>query len=186
MAKYLGLDERINPHLYFVVRYFSAENGKGNCFHRSAALVLDIPGTEIVMGTFRAATPEERLQIGPRASSVPFIHCWVEAEIEGKGRVALAPTTIETVGELVTMPAAAYREKNGARDFYTITRKELLRLSGEYGISANLRGKGDLKGEAATLRLGGVLLKAAGVPHAITAEGGVVPADSPEAGRIEA
>lgn len=44
------------PHLVGCMENLSpVATGKGMCFHRSAALMLDLRGAELVMGTFRAA-----------------------------------------------------------------------------------------------------------------------------------
>src|SRR5262245_50344568 len=80
------------PHLDRVM-WFSGENDRGPCFHRSVALLMDMPRGKLAIGTLRAARPEE-LEHTPNASLVPFIHCWVELE----GYV-LAPTTVERAGD---------------------------------------------------------------------------------------
>lgn len=166
MTSIYGIDRRKHPHLYGCLTNFTGGlNGKGNCFHRSTALVLDLPHSKVVMGTFRAATPEEHAA-DPRVSLVPFIHCWVEV-----GGYALPPTLIESMGELVRMPVKAYRDVNDARDIYTISRADILKLSGKHGISSYLRRGTPLKGGP----LGDILLAFAGVPHQITQDSSVLP-----------
>lgn len=140
---------------------------RGMCFHRSVALVLDVPGAVLRFGTFRAATADEQRAIGPGASRVPFIHCWVEY----KGAV-WAPSLIDTMGGLKPMLPEEYYAINGARDLKFMPRPEVLALSRQFGFAAHLRRGKDLP---TGVSFGGVLLAAAGIEWEATPEGGTVP-----------
>jgi hypothetical protein len=143
------------------------------CIHRSAALVLDLPHSDLVFGTLRAATPEEQQMIGPEASTTPFIHCWVELGED----ILFAPTTIERCnGSLLPMRRQHYYEMNGVRDVRRLSRKDVLRISGEIGLSAHLR-----KGVPAKKSVGATLLDAAGVRWKLSADEGIIPADLEDA-----
>jgi hypothetical protein len=102
------------------------------CVHVSAGFVLDVPGSELVFGTFRAATDEEALDIllahGKQASREPMIHAW--AEWQGK---VWSPTTMRV------FPREMYYELNGASDIKKLSRPALLKLSREFGLSRHLR-----------------------------------------------
>ena len=47
-------------HLDGALANLVGSTGKGMCFCRSAALVLDVPGTELAIGVLAGATAEER------------------------------------------------------------------------------------------------------------------------------
>jgi len=155
------------PHLKSAVD-FKATNGVSNCcFHRAAAFVLDVPGSVLCMGTLRAADEQERLEIA-NASPVPFIHAW--CEFDG---LVYAPTTIERMGNrLVPFHRDAYYTMNGISDVRTLTRKELLTLSGKVGLSAHLKHFRPLHDGAKI----SVLLDAAGIKWEISENGGIIPA----------
>lgn len=145
-----------------------APGAAGACFHRSAALVLDLPGSELVMGTFRAGTEEERAQ-NPEASDEPFIHCWVEHQ-----GVVYAPTTIEANGnKLLPIIRDHYYEVNGAKDIFRMSRKDLITLSGRVGISQHLLRDKPLKDGAS---FAGSIMDAAGLKWKDSKTGGVIPA----------
>lgn len=154
------------PHLWGAMHMIGYA-GNGLCIHRAAGFVLDTPGAELCFGTFRAASPEE-LAVDPRGSTEPFIHAW--AELEG---YAYAPTTIEAMGRLVPIDRDYYYRINGARDIRRLSRKDVLRISGEIGLSAHLRHDKPTRNGAS---VGQTLMDAAGVRHAVTADGGIIPA----------
>lgn len=137
----------------------------GMCIHRSAGFVLDVPGSELCFGVFRASTPEE-IARQSNASREPFIHCW--AEYHGK---VYAPTTIEAVGGLRPIDPDYYYEINGATAIKRLPRPVVLRVAKEIGLSAHLR-----KGKPARASVGGSLLDAAGIEYRVGLEGGLVPA----------
>ena len=137
----------------------------GLCIHRSAAFVLDMPGSVLCFGTFRAATPEE-IARDPRSSREPFIHCW--AEYQG---AVYAPTTIEAAGGLRAIDPALYYQVNGATNIKRLSRPDLLKIAREIGLSAHLR-----RGKPARVSVGGALLDAVGIEYRIGLEGGLVPA----------
>jgi hypothetical protein len=145
---------------------------KGLCVHRSAALCYDLPGSQLVFGTFTAATSEQR-EAMPEASDCAFIHAWVEY----KGRV-YAPTTIEHFGGLVGMDKVGYYKVNGAHNMRRMTRRHLValfRLTPElleqlqFGIMPARHGL-----------LVDTLLKAAKVSYRVSADGGLVPMELSE------
>ncbi|MET3762160.1 hypothetical protein [Sphingomonas sp. UYEF23] len=143
-------------------------NGGGTCFFRSAALVLDVPGTELCFGILAGAT-EEELAANPDGSPTPFIHSWVE-----RGNTIFSPTQIEREGELIPWPKATYYETNGVCHAHRISRPVLLKLSGEIGLSAHLRLGRPLKTKASFVF---TVLNMAGMPYAIAKDGGLVPPD---------
>jgi hypothetical protein len=152
-------------HLKAAMRF---TGDQGPCFHRAAALVLDLPGSELCMGTFRAAT-EEELKISPNSSDEPFIHAWVE-----HNGVVYAPTTIEAAGmALRPFTTAYYYGENGAKDIHRLSRKDLISLSGKYGISQFLLHSKPLKEGAS---FGAILMDAAGLKWKDSEKGGIIPA----------
>jgi hypothetical protein len=142
--------------------------GNGLCFHWSVAMCIDLPGSEVVLATFRAATEDEAKHI-PGASDVPFIHAWVE----WRGFV-FAPTTLtRTGGQFAGMPPAEYYSKNDARDIRRVSRKAVLKHVADKFVMYQLLGEpGPLP---PTGYLVGRLLATAGVKHTVVG-GGVLPA----------
>lgn len=155
------------PHLVGAMAYEATNGVSGLCFHRASAFVLDTLGSQMCFGTLRA--PDERQRRDePRASLVPFIHAWVEV-----GETLYSPTTIEAMGGLYQMTPRDYYERNGVADIRRLPRREVLRISGEIGLSAHFRRKAPLK---SNMPLGMVLLDAAGVDYTVNAQGSVLPA----------
>ncbi len=114
----------------------------GNCYHRSAALVLDLPGSELCIGSFRGATDEELAQ-NPDAPTEPYIHAWVE-----KSGLVYSPSTIETNGmQLLPITRDYYYDTNGAQNVKRIPRKALITLSGQINLSQHILRNKDLKSE---------------------------------------
>jgi hypothetical protein len=143
-------------------------SGTGVCFHRSAALVLDLPGSELCIGTFRGATDEE-LKLNPKASTEPFLHAWVE-----HNGLVYAPTTIEANNNtLRPYTKAEYYEVHDAKDIHRLSRRDLISLSGKIGLSQHLLHGKPTKNDAS---VGGSILDAAGVEWKDSATGGVIPA----------
>lgn len=70
------------------------------------------------------------------------------------------------------MPKAFYYETNGVNDARTIKRPALLKISEEIGLSAHLRLGRPLKTDASFVFR---LLDTAGLPYAISQDGGLVP-----------
>lgn len=149
-------------HLRGVIAHLTGSQGL--CIHRSAAMVLDLPGAVLCFGVFRAATLQERAE-NPLASCEPFIHAWVEY----RGSV-YAPTTIERFGGLTPMSMQDYYDANGATGIRRMTRPELLKISGNIGLSAHFR-----LGKPARASVGGTLLDAVGMRYRISPEGGLLP-----------
>ncbi len=153
-------------HLKGAVTNLVGSRGLGTCFFRSAALVLDVPGTQLCCGVLAGATAEE-LVANPEASPTPFIHSWVE-----RGETVFSPTQIEREGELIPWPKDVYYQTNCVRDVHAVSRPTLLKLSGEIGLSAHLRLGRPLK-TAASLAF--TVLGMVGMPYAIAKDGGLVP-----------
>jgi hypothetical protein len=151
----------------------TAYRGRGTsnaCVQWSLALALDVRHALMTFGTLRAATPEEAAVIGPAASRVPFIHCWVEV-----GDTVYAPTTIErTGGMLVPMSRHAYYDVNKIRDVCHVPRIAFDDIVRRYRVRAALKhlsprfGNGDITGE---------LLAAAGVRYTLGANRALLPTE---------
>lgn len=147
---------------------FSARNGKGNCFQRSAALALDLSGSEIVFGTLRAANLKEVFEI-PGASLEPFIHAWVE----WRGFV-YAPTTVERAnGMLVPFEQQDYYQRNGATNIRRLPRAEFERIARRFRLSAAFR---HAKQRAGDGEITTAMLDAAGVRWKLSENRSVMPA----------
>ena len=117
-------------HLHASLEFVSS-TGKNNCIQRSAALALDLSGSEIVFATFRAATAED-LKTVPGGSLVPFSHAWVE----WRGW-AYAPTTLERTNMLlVAWDREEYRRVNGAHDVRVLQRSAFDRIARQFGLSS--------------------------------------------------
>jgi len=140
---------------------FTGRAGSGSCVQRSVALALDLPGRAVVtFGTLRAATPEEAVQIGPSASRVPFIHCWIEV-----GETLLAPTTLErTDGYLLPMDRAAYYELHAVRDVCPVPRLAFAAITRRFRLAAALKHGSPRFGDGAITT---ALLEAAGVRYVV-------------------
>lgn len=122
------------PHLVGALK-LTAVPGQRLCIHCSAGFVMDVPGSELVFATFRAASDEEAAAIGPDASPEPFIHAWAE----WRGAV-WAPTAMDQMGgQLQPMNPAGYYAVNGATDFARLKRPDLLVVARLIGLSRHLR-----------------------------------------------
>lgn len=154
------------PMLRSAMEKCSPLPGHGMCFHWSVALCLDLPGSEVVIGTFRAATPEERERI-PNASDVPFIHAWVEWE----GKV-FAPTTLASTGyQFNAMPPEGYYEVNGAKNLRRVSRRTIRKHVADKAVLHQLLTGQQPKGQGYLVDR---LMEAAGIKHAVVG-GGVLP-----------
>jgi hypothetical protein len=143
----------------------------GLCFHRAAALVLDLPPATLAVGTLPAATSNPDVD-DPAHSNVDFIHAWVEV----RDKYVLAPTLIERSEALGTpwiTLKSEYYYANRPRDIHFMTRGQLKKLSREYGLSAHLK-RGDPLTNGASF--GDIILKAMGVKFLVGKRGGVLPA----------
>lgn len=138
----------------------AAAADSGLCFHRSAALVLDLKWADFVVGTVRAATPDE-IEAEPRASRVPFLHAWVE-----RGQMVYSPTLMEQHGGLLPLDRQDYYQANGVRDVYRMNRRELKRLAAVHRWTRQSVFGQRLAGAPS---LPNVLLTEMGVPHRIEA-----------------
>lgn len=155
-----------NPQLPFLSGAMKLRGVKGMCFHRAVALCLDIPGSSVVVGTLRAATPEERIG-HPERSTTPHLHAWVE--FEGK---LMAPTTIEANGGLVFVRPQEYYQICGATNIRRLSRSALTERVVDRHINRELLfGIRPLQPGYLVSRL----LDAVGVKYIISPAGGVLP-----------
>lgn len=137
------------------------------CFHRSVAFVLDVPGSSLFVGTFRAATPEERLE-HPEYSAVPFIHCW--AEFQGN---IYAPTTIEMMeGVLAPMNKLLYLAMNGAENIKRLPRSKVQQLADRFDIVEHLTKDWKLRHGR---KFADIFLEVMDVDYELSPQKGVVP-----------
>lgn len=154
------------PHLNGAM-LLTGNTGTGMCIHRSAAFVLDVPGSELCFGTLAPARPEE-INATPhlKLSAVPFIHAWVE----WNGKV-YSPSMIEyDEGKLLPIDREFYYRTRGVSDIHRLNRKTVIHLSGKIGLSAHLK-----HGKPNKLSVGGTLLDAAGVKWQMSEDGGLIP-----------
>jgi hypothetical protein len=154
------------PHLE---ASFKLIGPRGPCFFRAVALVLDVPQAKLMVGTFRAATPEEQAA-SPEVSPVPFIHAWTE--IHG---AVFAPTTYESCNaQLVPFDLVDYYQRNGTRDVVCMDRARLLRLSRKYGLDKYILYGAPLEGN---LKFASVILDELGVRHRMSTDNGLLPGE---------
>lgn len=146
---------------------YASSTGKGNCIQRSAALALDLGGSEIVFATFRAASAAD-IAKDPRVSRTAFIHAWVE----WRGW-AYSPTTLERTNMLlVPWDREAYRTVNGARDVRVLPRDAFERIARRFRLSAAFRYG---RARAGHGELADALLNAAGVRYRVGEGRAVLP-----------
>lgn len=169
MAKRSQDGKKRLPHVYGAIN-MPTDHPHGLCIHRAAGFVLDVPGSTLCFGTIRGASAQEIAEIGPRASTVPFIHAWAEIKNE-----VYAPTLIERMGgKLLGIDRDEYYAANRVRDVYRLDRPKLLKIAKAIGLSRHLTKHVETKDGAS---VGESLLNAAGVPHRLTDDGGIVPLD---------
>jgi hypothetical protein len=153
------------PYLSATMNLVST-TGRRLCFHRAVALCLDLPGSEVVLGTVQAATPEEHAA-NPETSTEPFIHAWVEAQ-----GVLMSPTTIEAAnGYLGFMVPEHYYHVNGVTDIRRVTRHAIRRMCDKTIRDHLLYGTPTPSGYLVSH-----LLAAGGVKYKLSPLGGVLPA----------
>lgn len=153
-------------NLHAALQYVST-SGKNNCIQRSAALALDLPGSEIMFATFRAASEDERL-VEPNASPVPFVHAWVEWR-----EWAYSPTTLERTNMmLVPWDCEAYRKINEARDVCRLPRSAFERIARHFRLAAAFKHGRDRAGQG---DVADALLRSAGVRYTLSENRSVIP-----------
>jgi hypothetical protein len=146
----------------------ASPSGNGLCFHWSAALCLDIPGSIMVIGILKPLGEREiaaGLALPDDASNVPFYHAWVEY----KGQV-LAPTLIEAMGGLRPINKTWYYNINGCHNMRRISRRDLLQL-----IKSNNELKDEILFGAENGKLVDNLMKLAKLPYKLSDRRGVIP-----------
>jgi hypothetical protein len=163
--------KRKYPHLFGVLD-LEGMPGLGMCIHRAAAFVLDVPGSTMILAVCEPATDEER-RINPLASGEPFIHAWAEY----KGEV-FAPTKLRR-GGVQLIPRAVYYDFQRPTLTRPVTRPEVLKISGEIGLSAHLR-----KGVPAKTSVGEAFLNHSGIPWTVSSEGGLIPLPEKELEKV--
>jgi len=131
----------------------ASTNGLGLCFHHSAALVLDIPGSYLMIGDFHGG--------GER-----MIHAWVEHR-----GVVYAPSLIHTLGHIGPLDKSGYYEVNDARDVRCLPYREVVKLMTSIGYQAHLRAGRPLKGGPFAI----TILDAVGCEWEDDGSGGVIP-----------
>jgi hypothetical protein len=157
-------------HLSAAMSLSGTVPGTGTCFHRSAALMLDLPADAVmVFGVLRAATPEE-IEKMPNASPVPFIHSWVEFR-----GMLLAPTTMErTGGELRPMPLEDYYTVNAITRTWRLTSTPFQQVARRFKLSAAFKHGSARAGKGEIID---ALLQAAGVRYKLSERRTVLPVD---------
>lgn len=152
------------PHLVGALK-MEASPGQKLCVHCAAGFVLDTPGATFACATFSPATPEQAALI-PNASNVPFIHAWAEYRDD-----VWSPTAIDQMGgQLRPMNREGYYRVNGATDVKLLTRRQLLKVAKEIGLSRHLR-----LGVPAKASVGSSILTAAGKAHRSGPDGALLP-----------
>lgn len=143
-------------------------NGSAStCFHRAAALMLDLPGAVMVFGVLAAASEAEGA-MEPRASAVPFIHAWVEYQ----GQV-LAPTLIDRMGgKLCAIARHTYYRVNGIECTWRLPHAAFVRVARRYRLAAALKHGSDRAGSGDMVD---ALLRSAGVRYVLSDQRAVLP-----------
>jgi hypothetical protein len=163
--------EKKYPHLFGVLE-LEGMPGLGMCIHRAAAFVLDVPGSEMIIAVCPAGTEEER-KINPLVSREPFIHAWAEFK-DG----VFAPTHLKR-GGVALVPKPVYYHFQNPSKIYRISRPEVLKLSGQIGLSAHLR-----KATPAKASVGETFLNHSGIRWSLSADGGLIPAPEEESEKV--
>ena len=154
------------PHLKAAMVYQTA-NGSNTCVQRAAALMLDLTGATLVFGLMRPATAEERERIGEKASPVPFIHAWVEYRGE-----LLAPTLIETFGDLRALPVEVYYGANGIKTTWRLEHKAFMQIARRYKLSSAFKHQSARAGDG---MVADALLRSAGVKYVLSDRRTILP-----------
>jgi hypothetical protein len=155
-------------HLGASLGYKSRSGKGGMCFLRATALVLDMPGAELCIGTFDGVKNLQEALAFPGATNGDLIHAWVE----NKGMV-FAPSMISDTNKAFgPLDRALYYGENNARDVCRMTRAEVLKLSGQLGFSSYIR-KGTALKNGGTVSV--AVLIASGVKYVENADGTITP-----------
>lgn len=141
----------------------ASPSGNGLCFHWSAALVHDVPGSVLVIGIL--ADGPSRGIFAPDASPVPFYHCWTEH----KGQV-YAPTLAYELGGLRPIENKLYYKANGARNMRRISRRDLLSI-----LRAEPHLLDEIINGADSPKLVDKLMGVAKLPYQLSDRNGVIP-----------
>jgi hypothetical protein len=154
-------------YLSDAMSYEGTGDSKQACIHWASALALDLKQGLLTLGTVRAATTEEQLQI-PGASLEPFIHAWVEV-----GPYLYAPTTIErTNGVLCAFLVSEYYKINGISDVRHVPRRIFDAIAKRWSLASALKHRLPRAGSG---ELAEDLLRAAGVQYVLSERRSILP-----------
>lgn len=132
---------------------------QGLCFHWSAALALDWPGSTLVIGDLETVPPER------------MIHAWVEH----RGRYWV-PTMIKAMGGLKGIDPSEYAELNDIGETRRVPYRELAPLMRSIGFPAYVLKGRELRRDTMNHKpFGAYLLDVAGMPWQADERKGVVP-----------
>lgn len=148
-------------HLSLAFRKLDNPEGQGLCFHHSAALVLDLPGSDLVIGNVHGG--------GER-----MMHAWVEHI-----GMVYAPSLARILGRAGPIVPTHYYEANDARDVSRLPHSEVATLMRSIGYQAFLRADLPMRGRP----LPAVILDAAGCQWEDDSCGGIIPSSGVPIGK---
>lgn len=167
MTKTITISPALARKYPTLVDALSFGNGHGTCVQRASALMLDMPGAELVFAIVRAGTPEEQ-QAGSHISPVPFIHAWVEQA----GQV-YAPTLIERMdGDLRPLPVDVYYRSNGVKRTWRLPRPAFMLVAKRWKLAASFKHRSQRAGRG---EVADALLRAAGVRYVLSNRNTILP-----------
>lgn len=147
------------PHLTGAMNNLRPHPGQGLCFHWSAALVLDWPGSTLMIGDLETVAPAR------------MIHAWVEH----KGSY-FVPTTVAAMKGLYPISPKEYATINDIREVKRLPYRDLAPLMRKIGFPAHaLKGRELRRQKMDGKPFGKFILDAAGMPHTVDEAGGVIP-----------
>lgn len=159
----------LGRYLEEAMKYQATFAGNGNCFQRTAALMMDMPGATLVFGMLPAANEQERNDI-PNSSTAPMIHAWVEH----RGKV-YAPTLVERFSfrGVPILERDVYYATNRVMRVWRLESAEFAKIAKRLKLASALKhgkarfGHGDVTD---------ALLTAAKLPYIVGPGRGVLPA----------
>lgn len=144
------------PYLLRALNRLVAPDGQALCFHWSAALVLDIPGSELVVGDLNGGAGH-------------MLHAWVEH----RGSV-YSPSMIKVMGGLGSLDLEAYYNVNDVHVLARMPYRDVMKLMNTIGFQAQLRTGKPLKGKHGE-RFAAEILEALNVPYMDDGNGALLP-----------
>lgn len=121
--------------------------GRGNCFQRSVAMVMDVPTAKLKIGT---VTSDHR-----------YLHAWV-----GDRGVFYDPSRFEEDGRLNPFDPGHYIVSESVSDIHTVDRKWVLDFARRGSLSRWMLGDPDTYHTLGGI-MGEVLLKQRGIPFRV-------------------